>query len=359
MERLESFGWAPAWASAFRSLELDENAVPARVAEEHRGVLRLFWAGGELDAEVAGRFRHRAQEPAALPGVGDWVAVVPRPEEKRGTIVAVVPRRGALIRKAVDRAAEAQLLAANVDTVFVTSSSGAEINPRRIERTLALAREGGAQGVVVLTKKDLAEDLAASLTEAFQAAGSHPVVAVSAVTGEGLEELAPFLVPAQTVALLGPSGVGKSTLVNRLVGSEELATSATREGDDKGRHTTTHRQMLLTASGAILIDTPGLREIGLWEDSGGVESAFADIEALMSACRFHDCGHSNEPGCAVQEALADGGLSQERLESFRKLSREAMRLAARRDKRARHEERKAQKKFSKKIRNLPNKKDWR
>ena len=209
MERLENLGWTAAWAAAFKTLELDQRAVPARVAEEHRGSLRLFWAGGALDAEVSGRFRHHALDELSLPGVGDWVAVTPRLEERRGTVVGVVPRKTALVRKAPDRPTEAQLLAANVDTVLVTASSGTEVRGRRIERTLALAREGGAEGVVVLTKRDLAEDLGATLGEAYEAAGGHPVVAVSALTGEGLDELAPFLLPCQTVALLGPSGVGQ------------------------------------------------------------------------------------------------------------------------------------------------------
>ncbi len=351
---LEAIGWTPEWASVFSNLDPGRDFVPARVAEEQKGALRVLWAGGELWAEVSGRLRYVTAGPADLPGVGDWVAVAPRVGEGRATVHHVLPRRTALLRKAPERAFQAQLLVANVDCVLVVVSANRNFRRTRIERMLALVREGGAEPILVLSKSDVADDLDGLLREAESAAAGAPLVALSALTGEGVARLVPHLGSGRSAALLGSSGVGKSTLVNRLLGEERLATQAIRD-DDKGRHTTTGRVLVPLPSGGVLIDTPGLRELGLWEDEAGVDAAFPELEALLGTCRFYDCGHTNEPGCAVRAALEDGSMDPDRWASYGKLKREVAHVEAKRSSRARHEHRKKMKAFSKRVRNLPDK----
>ena len=355
MHKMEAIGWSPAWAQAMSELDPAGMLVPARVAQERKGGYRLLWEGGELWGEVSGHMRYVAIGPEELPGVGDWVAVAPRLEERRATIRHLLPRRTCLVRKAPEHPARAQLLAANVDTVFVMSSANLDFSPRRIERILALVREGGAEGVVLLSKVDVAQALDAKLEQARVAAPDAPVLPVSALTGQGLEALEPYLRARCSVALLGSSGVGKSTLVNRLLGEDRLTTRAVREADDKGRHVTTHRELVPLPSGAILIDTPGLREVGLWDDERGVDAAFPEVEALLDRCRFNDCSHETEPGCAVIDALERGQLDAERYQSYLKLKRETAHLLRKRDPYGRHEQRKQRKKFAKMIRRRPDK----
>jgi len=355
MNGLDAIGYSPAWAEALERHDAGAGLVPARVAEEHRGQLVCWTASGALRAEVSGRLRYEAQGAEELPGVGDWVALSPPADGSGAVVHHVLPRRTALVRKAPGRPTEGQLLAANVDVVFLVTSANLEFRPRRIERALALVREGGAQAVVVVSKRDLAEDLPGFLARAEAAAPGVPVAAVSALMGDGLPSLSRFLEPGRTIALLGSSGVGKSTLVNRLAGEEILATRGIRDDDDRGRHTTTHRQLVVLPSGGVLVDTPGLREIGLFEDGSGVAEAFPDIAALAEECRFRDCAHRGEPGCAITTALDDGRLELGRLESYHKLAREAAHAASRHSKRARHERRKRMKKFAKTIRNRPDK----
>jgi ribosome biogenesis GTPase len=355
---LAAIGWTPAWASAFSTLnpdlDPDRELVPARVVEAQKGALRVIWAGGELWAELSGRLRYTAAGPADLPGVGDWVAVAPRPAEGRATVHHLLPRRTALLRKAPERPAEAQLLVANVDSVLVVVSANRNFRRTRIERMLALVGQGGAEPILVLSKSDLARDLDALVREARAAAADAPVLAVSALTGDGVDGLLPHLGPGRSAALLGSSGVGKSTLLNRLLGEEVAATRAIRD-DDKGRHTTTGRVLFPLPTGGVLVDTPGLREVGLWEDESGVDAAFPEVEALLDACRFNDCGHGNEPGCAVRAALEDGSLDPERWASYGKLKREVAHLETKRSSKARHEQRKKSKAFAKRVRNLPDK----
>ena len=234
---------------------------------------------------------------------------------------------------------EAQVLAANLDTVFVVSGLDGDLNPRRFERYLTLAWESGATPALVLTKADLCEDVPPALLEVEQVALGVSVHVVSNVTGEGLDELAPYLMPARTIALLGSSGVGKSTLANRLLGQELQATKAIAD-DGRGRHTTTSRQLIRLPGGALLVDTPGLREIQLWDADEGIQEAFADVDELAADCRFNDCAHMREPGCAVQAAIDEGRLPRERLQSYRALQRELKRLALKQDARLRSEERK-------------------
>jgi ribosome biogenesis GTPase len=344
---LESLGWDESFADAFRPFEHD-GLAPARVAVEHRTEYIIYTQHGELRAELAGRLRHDEEQPA----VGDWVAVALRLEERRATIHAVLPRRSSFTRKASSaegRLTQQQVVAANVDVVFVVCGLDMNYNVRRIERYLTLAWESGAQPIVLLTKADLCDDVDARVYEVESIAIGVPVHSVSAPLGDGVESVRAYVTLGKTAALLGSSGVGKSTLVNALVGEELLATQDVRE-DGRGRHTTSHRQLVPLPEGGLVLDTPGMRELQLWDADTGLEAAFQDLETLAGQCRFADCAHRREPGCAVRAALADGTLDVERLESWRKLQRELERLASKQDGRARSESRKERARFARSMR---------
>jgi ribosome biogenesis GTPase len=308
------------------------DVVPARVIAAQRERYRLLASAGTFDAQLSGRVRHEAMA-GELPVVGDWVAAVLRPEEGTATIAACLPRTTSLVRKRAGRASTPQLLAANLDVVFLVTSLNAELNVRRIERTLAMIWEGGAQPCVLLSKLDVCDgaEAEASIAAVRDVALGVPVHALSSLDGTGTDALEPYLRRGRTLALIGSSGVGKSTLANRLLGEERLATSEIRLADTRGRHTTTSRELFVLPSGALLIDTPGLREIGLWDAAGGVDTTFADIEALATACRFGDCKHEREPGCAIRAAIADGELEAARWHSYGKLQRELAHEARRHD----------------------------
>jgi ribosome biogenesis GTPase / thiamine phosphate phosphatase len=326
-ETLARFGWTPERQIEFEQHRA-EGLVPARVAVEHRSDYVLYTDGGELRAQLAGRLRHEGE----LPAVGDWVAVRPP-----ATIAAVLPRRTVFSRKEPWSEAKEQVLAANADVVFVTTAlTNRDFKARRLERYLATAWESGAQPVLVLTKTDLCDDVHAAVVEAESVAVGVSVHPVSALTGEGVDALRPYFVDDRTVALLGSSGVGKSTLVNLLAGREVLVTREIR-ADGRGRHTTTHRELVLLPGGGLVLDTPGLRELQLWDVSDGLEATFEDVAAIAARCRFSDCAHASEPGCAVRAALRSGALSRDRYESWLKLQRELERLERRLDARARSE----------------------
>jgi ribosome biogenesis GTPase / thiamine phosphate phosphatase len=343
---LESLGWDASLAEAFHPYEQD-GLVPARAAVEHRTEYVVYTAHGELRAELAGRLRHDDEHPA----VGDWLAVAARPDEGRATISAILPRRSAFVRKVAWAETKPQVVAANVDVVFVVCGLDANYNLRRIERFLTLAWESGAQPVVLLTKADLCDDVERYVLEVESVAFGVPVHAVSAPHGDGVETVRSYVPAGRTAALLGSSGVGKSTLVNALVGEEVLATQDIRE-DGRGRHTTTHRQLVALPVGGLVLDTPGMRELQLWEADSGLESAFQDVEELAAQCRFADCAHEREPGCKVRAALANETLDLERFESWRKLQRELERLATKQDGRARSEARKDRARFARSIRKV-------
>jgi ribosome biogenesis GTPase / thiamine phosphate phosphatase len=335
---LEELGWTDSHTLDFEP-HAAEGLVPARVAVQHRGVFVVLSELGELRATAAGRLSHEAAGAGDLPAVGDWVAIAPRLEEGSATIQAVLPRRTKFSRKVAWAAAEEQVVAANVDIVFLLTSLNEDFNLRRMERYLTLAWESGAQPVIVLTKTDLSETVDVRVLEVEAIAFGVPVHAISSITGDGLDVIRSYLAPGRTIALLGSSGVGKSTLVNTLAGEELLAVKEIRE-DGEGRHTTTHRQLVLLPEGGLVLDTPGMRELQLWESADGLGETFSDIEELFARCRFNDCAHTSEPGCAVREALEDGTLELERWASYQKLQRELAHLERRLDKRAQSDERK-------------------
>ncbi len=353
---MQSLGWNEHWATTFAP-RAAAGIRPARVAREDRGRYRVLSEAGERGAELAGRMRHEARTRLDLPAVGDWVAV--RDGGDSDVVVALLPRRTAFVRKVAGDTTEQQIVAANVDTVFVVMGLDENFNLRRLERYLTASWESGATPVVVLNKRDLVEDPEAAIAETEAVAAGAAVVAVSAL-GEGtLEALAAWLRPGRTVALLGSSGVGKSTLVNALLGAERLETGAVRAADARGRHTTTRRELVPIEGGAVLIDTPGMRELQLWGDESGTASTFPEIMALAAACRFTDCRHDHEPGCAVRAALADGSLDEARFESWQKLQKELRWLEVRSDARARAAETAKWKAIHKSMKHHPKARRWR
>jgi ribosome biogenesis GTPase / thiamine phosphate phosphatase len=310
------------------TLELRASLAPdltlARVTVSHRDQYRLIADSGDLDAEPSGALWYNAATRAAMPVVGDWVgARVVNAEQ--AIVEAVLPRRTLFARRAPGRREVQQPIAANIDLVFLVCGLDGDFNLRRLERYLTLAEESGAGAVVVLNKSDLCDDIAARTAETQSVAGSAPTVAVHTRSAEGIDPLRPYLADGRTVALLGSSGVGKSSLVNCLLGEERLRTAEVRESDSRGRHTTTHRELIPLDGGGALIDTPGMRELQLWAGEDAVDRAFDEIAALAAGCRYRDCAHSSERGCAVQAALSDGALAPERWESYRKLRGEAQR----------------------------------
>jgi len=348
---LRELGWDSSFAESFRAAGGD-GRVPARVAAESRGLYRLLGEAGEQLAEMSGRLRHGALGRGELPAVGDWVAAAPRGAQGRATIVQVLPRRTALVRKVAGRAIEAQVLAANLDVVLVVAALDRELNRRRLERYLALAWESGALPVVVLSKADLAADAEGVRAEVQGLAPGVPVVASSAATGRGMAELAAALGRGRTAALVGPSGVGKSSLLNALLGEEAQRVGAVREADGRGRHTTTARQMTVLPAGGVVIDTPGLRELQLWDAGDGLARAFEDLDELARQCRFRDCRHRGEPGCAVERAIERGDLAEERLASHRKMEAELRFLEGKGDPRARREDKERVKRLCKEQKRL-------
>jgi ribosome biogenesis GTPase / thiamine phosphate phosphatase len=344
---LQRLGWSPFFAEPFQQYELD-GLIPGRVAVQERGSYLVYTEEGERWAEITGRLRHDSASPADFPAVGDWVALSDR-------IHAVLPRRTKFSRKVAFLKTEEQVLAANVDVVFlVMALTERDFNPRRLERYLATAWESGAEPVVVLSKADLCDDVPGLLAEAEGVAYGVPVHVTSAVTGDGLEDLRASFSGDRTAALLGSSGVGKSTLINAFLGSEVLRTNEIR-ADGRGRHTTTHRELVSLPEGGLLLDTPGMRELQLWTADSGLDETFTDVSELAARCRFNDCSHDGEPGCAVRAALADGSLEAERYASYEKLQRELQHLEIRLDKRLQAEERKKRRTFAKSLRRMPTK----
>ncbi len=348
---LTTLGWTPALEAAFAP-HAAEGLVPARVAVAYGATYRVVTGDGEYLADATGRMRHEAQGRRDLPAVGDWVAVKPTTMAGgRATIQAILPRTSLFSRKAAGTDTTEQLLATNVDIAFLMTAFDQDLNLRRLERYLAMTWESGATPVILVNKTDLSTDVEAVRAEVDRVASGVPVHAISAKHREGLEALAPYLQPGRTLVVLGSSGVGKSTLINRLIGEDRLRTNEVRDSDHRGRHTTTHRELIVLPGGALLIDTPGMRELQLWTAETGMVEAFDDISALAPECYFADCQHATEPRCAVKQAVADGRLPAERLANFHKLRAEQDALAARQDTLAQQDRKKRERIGSRAVRN--------
>ena len=348
---LIDLGWTPALAEAFAP-HAAEGLVPARVSIAYGATFRVITADGDFLADVTGRMRHEAQGRRDLPAVGDWVAIKPTTiAGGRATIQAILPRTSVFSRKAAGTDTTEQILATNVDVAFLMTAFDQDLNLRRLERYLAMTWESGASPVILVNKADLTDEVDALRADVDRIALGVPVHAISAKHSEGLDELAPYLVAGRTLVVLGSSGVGKSTLINRLVGDERLRTSEVREDDHRGRHTTTHRELIVLPMGAILIDTPGMRELQLWSADAGMVEAFDDIATLAADCYFADCQHATEPKCAVKQAVERGDMPADRLAGFHKLQAEQVALLARQDTLAQQDRKKRDRQGSKAVRN--------
>jgi ribosome biogenesis GTPase / thiamine phosphate phosphatase len=343
---LDQLGWSAAFA-ADHAPHAAVGREPARIMAEDRGSYVVRTADGERRAAITGRFRHETGgDPSAFPAVGDWVAIDGGPDD--GAIHAVLPRRTSIVRQAPGNRTAAQVVGANVDVVFIVVSLNLDLNLRRLERYLAVAWESGAEPVVLLSKADLVDDPTPLLAEVERIAIGAAILTVSAIDGRGLDEIRARIGSGRTVAFVGSSGVGKSTLLNRLAGEVRAAVKEIREDDARGRHTTTRRQLHILPDGGLVLDTPGMRELALW-DPDGVEQSFPDIDDLVTTCRFGNCRHNGEPGCAIAAALTSGSLEASRYEAWQKLEREARHQLRRVDGLARAEERRKWKAIGKAV----------
>lgn len=347
IQPLTELGWNASRTAEFAPYE-DRNLRPGRVAAEHRGAYIVLTPDSEVWAEISGALRHGASERQDLPAVGDWVALDDR-EAGHATIRAVLARRSKFSRKVAGFEIQEQVLAANIDAVFVMTALDADLNLRRLERYLTTAWSSGALPVIVLSKADLCDDVGAAVASVGSVAAGAPIHVVSAATEEGIDGLDQYFAKHRTVAVLGSSGVGKSTLVNLLAGQETQRVKEIR-WDGRGRHTTTHRELIRLPNGGFVIDTPGLRELQLWDVEEGLADAFEDIASLSHECRFRDCRHDREPGCAVRRAVEEGTLVRERLQSYNKLQRELRHLESKLDRKAAAERKRGHKEITKHVR---------
>jgi len=295
--------------------------IVGRITLQEKGLYQLVTAQGEKWAEVSGKFRYSADVASDYPAVGDFVMVDWNGDGGNAVIHQILPRKSCITRKAAGNARQEQVVAANIDTIFLCMSLNNDFNLRRLERYLSIAWDSGATPVIVLTKADLCDDLPEKMADVSSIAIGVDVLVTSALNEDGYAQVLPYIREGRTVAFIGSSGVGKSTLINCLLGEQRLDTNGLRN-DDKGRHTTTHRELILLPCGGMVIDTPGMRELGMWDSDAGIDQTFGEIEELAACCRFHDCSHQSEPGCAIQKALRDGTLSEDRWHSYLKLKSE-------------------------------------
>ncbi|URN96290.1 MAG: ribosome small subunit-dependent GTPase A [Candidatus Pristimantibacillus lignocellulolyticus] len=319
--KLEDLGWNPYFENQIAEKNYSRNQL-GRVVAEYKHLYKVHSEDGEYLAEVTGKLRHQATNRAMFPAVGDWVVVRELVGESKKLIQEILPRHSKFSRKVAGGVTEEQIVAANVDTLFLVNALNHDFNVRRIERALILAWEGGAQPVIILSKGDLCDDIASKISEVESVALGVPTHVITAIEEDGCEAVRQYIQPGKTIALIGSSGVGKSTLINRILGEEIQRVNEVREGDDRGKHTTTHRQLLLIPEGGIIMDTPGMRELQLWDADDGVTSTFEDVDNLIAQCRFNDCNHNNEPGCAINAALSSGELAQSRYNNYLKMNRE-------------------------------------
>ncbi|MDX8360507.1 ribosome small subunit-dependent GTPase A [Cytobacillus sp. IB215316] len=342
---LFTLGWNKQFEEAFLPYDNSEYTV-GRVALEHKRMYRIFTEQGELLGEVSGKFRYNTQAREDFPAVGDWVVITTQPNEDRALIHAVLPRQSKFSRKSAGEVTEEQIVASNVNSIFLVAALNQDFNLRRLERYILLTWESGANPVIVLSKSDLCIDIEEKVAKVEAIAFGVPIHVISAKEDTGIQSLQQYLTDGQTVALLGSSGAGKSTLSNKLYGKDVQAVQQVREGDDRGRHTTTHRELIVLTTGGIIIDTPGMRELQLWDSEDSVAQSFQDIEVLSEQCRFTNCKHQSEPGCAVLSAIDQGVLEQSRFLSFVKITKELAYLERKADNKARIAERKKWKKIS-------------
>lgn len=301
--------------------EYENTYISARIISQEKGLYRLISENGEQWACVSGKFRHNAKSVSDFPAVGDFVLIDCNNMQEQAIIHTLLPRKSVFIRKAAGTNHTEQIVAANIDTVFICMSLNNDFNIRRLERYISVAWDSGAVPVIVLTKSDLCSNLEKYINMTKEVAVGVDIIVTSGIDEDGYKKLLPYITDGKTVALIGSSGVGKSTLINRLLGEERLETNGLRN-DDKGKHTTTHRELFLLKQGGMVIDTPGMRELGLWDAQTGLDKSFSDIEKLSEMCRFSNCNHTNEPGCAIKEAISKGELSKERWLSYQKLKAE-------------------------------------
>jgi len=356
MHDLKTLGWNSYFEKEFEPFKNEGYGV-GRVALEHKGGYRLYTESGEIPAEITGRVRFEATGRAGFPAVGDWVAITIQPTEAKASIHAILPRKSKFSRKIAGNVTDEQLVATNIDTVFLIQSLDKNYNLRRLERYLVLALESGAAPVIILSKADLCESVEERRLEVESIAPGVPVHAISTKLSEGLEQLNAYLGVGRTIAFLGMSGVGKSTLINRLVGRDVQKVREVRAHDDRGMHTTRHRELVILPSGGLLVDTPGMRELQLWDVGEGLSDSFSDVETLAAQCRFSNCTHTQEPHCAVKEAVESGSLDAKRLENYLKMGKELEYLESRQDSRVqvkrKERDRKIHKEYNKVKRRKP------